>query len=554
MSLRFFHAIGASLLSRSPLCGGIRGAAYSGTFGAAPGTPLQQVSLAKLIVVWGNNATASNLHLMRQINAAKHGGAKLVVIDPRRVKVAEQAHLHLPVRPGTDVVLAWAIAVELERIGGLDQAFIADHVLGFDAFMAAARAYPPERAAEICDVSLDDIRTLAQWYRDASPAVIAWGNGLERNQNGGSGLRAIAALPALAGKFGVAGGGIVGGAGHAFPKTTDRLTRADFAVPQTRTINIIDVGSLLLDANLDPPLQALFVYNHNPLIVHPDQNRMKQGLAREDLFTVGIEVAMTDTMSYADVILPACTHFEHADLYAAYGQQYLQRAEPVIAPVGESLPNTEIFRRLAAKFGLSDPAFRESDAELMDEAVNLDDPRMQGLRASLLPLDRALKMEFAGNEPVLFRNIAPRTPSGKVELESAILGARYGASLPRYRPLTSAYPLTLITPASDKRITSTFGGLAANDEAPVLEMNPADAEARGLADGVPVKVWNELGQVFLHLHITAAVRRGVVSSEKGAWLRTSPNGQTVSALAPTHKADLAEGACYNDTRVEVAAH
>jgi anaerobic selenocysteine-containing dehydrogenase len=553
MSLRFFHKIGASLLSRSPLCGGIRSAAYAGTFGATPGTPLQQVSLAKLVIVWGNNATSCNLHLMRQINAAKRNGARLVVIDPRRVTVAEQAHLHLPVRPGTDVVLAWALAVELERIGGLDHAFIDEHVLGFDAYMEAARAYPPERAAEICGVPADDIRSLAQWYRDATPAVIAWGNGLERNQNGGSGLRAIAALPALAGKFGIAGGGLVGGAGHAFPKTPDRLTRTDFVPPQTRTINIIDVGKLLLDESLEPPLKALFVYNHNPLIVHPDQNRLKQGLAREDLFVVGIEVAMTDSMAYADVILPACTHFEHADLYAAYGQQYLQRAEPVIPPVGESLPNTEIFRRLAARFGFSDAAFRASDAELMDDALNLDDPRMQGIRASQLPLDRALSMEFLGEEPVLFQNVSPRTPSGKVELESATLDARYGAALPGYRPLASAYPLTLITPASDKRITSTFGGLAVNDSTPPLEMNPADAAARGLADGSVVKVWNELGQVFLPLRVTDAVRSGVVSSEKGAWLRTSRNGQTVSALAPTHKADLADGACYNDTRVEVAA-
>jgi anaerobic selenocysteine-containing dehydrogenase len=552
MSLRFFHKIGASRLSRNPLCGGIRGAAYAGTFGATPGTPLQQVSLAKLVIVWGNNATSCNLHLMRQINAAKRDGAKLVVIDPRRVKVAEQAHLHLPVRPGTDVVLAWALAVELERIGALDHAFIDKHVLGFDAYMDCARAFPPERAAETCGVAVEDIRTLARWYHEAAPAVIAWGNGLERNQNGGSGLRAIAALPALAGKFGVAGGGLVGGAGHAFPKTLDRLTRSDFVPPQTRTINIIDVGKLLLDEGLDPPLKALFVYNHNPLVVHPDQNRLKQGLAREDLFMVGIEVAMTDSMAYADIVLPACTHFEHADIYAAYGQQYLQRADAVIPPVGESLPNTDIFRRLAARFGFSDAAFSETDADLMDDALDPDDSRMQGIRASQVPLDRAIRMEFFGQEPILFQNVSPQTPSGKIELQSAMLGARFGAALPQFRPLVSPFPLTLITPASDKRITSTFGGLAANDDSPALEMNPADAAARGLVDGSSVKVWNDLGQVFLTLRISTAVRSGVVSSEKGAWLRTSRNGQTVSALAPTHKADLADGACYNDSRVEVA--
>src|SRR6267154_1297334 len=261
MSLRFFHGLGASLLSRNPLCGGIRSAAYAGTFGATPGTPLQQVALAQLIIVWGNNASACNLHLMRQINAAKRQGARLVVIDPRRTQVAEQAHLILPVRPGTDVVLAWAMAVELERRGGLDRRFIEGNVLGFDDFMRAARAYPPVRAAEICGVGLDDVRTLARWYKESTPAVIAWGNGLERNRNGGSGLRAIAALPALAGKFGVPGGGLVGGASHAFPKTLDRLTRPDLAPPGTRTINILDVAAAMLDEHLNPPIKAVFVYN-----------------------------------------------------------------------------------------------------------------------------------------------------------------------------------------------------------------------------------------------------------------------------------------------------
>ena len=552
MSLRFFHKLGATQLYRSALCGGIRTEAYTGMYGDCPGTPLQQASLAKLIIVWGNNATACNLHLMRQINAAKRDGAKLVVIDPRRTKVADQAHMYLAVRPGTDVVLAFALATELERQGGLDRAFIDKHVLGADAYMAVAREYPAERAAQICGVDADDIRRLAQWYREASPAVIAWGNGLERNQNGGSGIRAIAALPALAGKFGVAGGGLIAAAGKAFPTTDDTLTGTRFAAPGTRTINILDVANMLLDRTLDPPIQATFIYNHNPLIVHPDQNRMRRALARSDLFTVGIDIAMTDSMKYADVILPACSHFEYADIYAAYGQQYLQRAEPAIAPVGEALPNTEIFRRLAARFGFDEPAFTASDAELMDDALDRNDPRMRGLRPSQLPLDAALSMEYDGGEPVLFQNVWPTTPSGRIELESSDLGKRYGTPLPGFRPLASAFPLTLITPASDQRITSTFGGLAINDATPVLEMHPADAAGRQLADGTRVRVWNELGEVFLPLCVTNAVRPGVVCSEKGAWLRTSTNGQTVSALAPTHKADLAAGACFNDARVEVA--
>ncbi len=553
MSARFFHKLGATQLHRSALCGGIRSQAYAGMFGEAPGTPLQQASLAQLIIVWGNNATACNLHLMRQINMAKRNGAKLVVIDPRRIKAADQAHMFLAVRPGTDVVLAFGLACELERQGELDRAFIDAHVLGFEPYMAVAREYPAERAAEICGVAVEDLRLLAQWYREATPAVIAWGNGLERNQNGGSGIRAIAALPALAGKFGIAGGGLIAAAGNAYPTTSDSLMRPELAPVGTRTLNIIDVGSALLDAQLAPPIEAIFIYNHNPLIVHPDQNRMKRALSRVDLFTVGIDVAMTDSMQYADIVLPACSHFEYADIYAAYGQQYLQRAEPVIAPVAEALPNTEIFRRLAARFGYCGPEFTASDTELIDAAVDSADPRMRGFRGSELPLDAALSMEYEGGEPVLFRNVWPTTPSGRIELQSAMLARLYGAALPGFRPLGSSYPLTLITPASDKRITSTFGGLSFNATTPVLEMHPDDAAGRALADGALVRVWNELGEVYLPLCVTTAVRPGVVCSEKGAWLRTSKNGQTVSALAPTHKADIAAGACYNDTRVDVAA-
>ena len=552
MDLRFFHRMGASLLDRKPLCGGIRTEAWIGTYGTVTGIRPEQIEASRLIVAWGNNVTWSNLHITPLINKARRAGGKLVVVDPRRTKIAEQADLHLALRPGTDVVLAWAVAADLERRGALDRAFIAKWVSGFEEFMALARPWTIERAAETCGLAAADVARFAEWYATISPASITVGNGLERNRNGGSGIRAVFALPALAGKFGPEGGGLVNGASFAFPKTPQRLARPDLVPPGTRMLNIVDVGTHLTSGTLKPPLKALFIYNHNAVVVHPDQNRMRRGLSREDLFTVGIEVAMTDTMLYCDVVLPACTHFEHPDIFAAYGQHWLQRAEPVIPPQGEALSNMEIFRRLAARFGYTEPCFRASDTELMDDAIDPGDVRLGGVRPSQLPTDKALAMTVEGGDAVLFTNVFPKTESGKVELASPYLDKKYGARLPSYRTLSSTYPLTLISPASDQRITSTFGGTTPNAGIPPLEMHPDDARARNLQNGQSVRVWNELGEVRLPLKITDDVPRGVVSSLKGAWFTTTNNLQTVSALAPATHADICEGACYNDARVDVA--
>jgi anaerobic selenocysteine-containing dehydrogenase len=552
MDLRFFYRLGASRLSRRPLCGGVKEQAFFGTFGAVPLMRPEHVAQARLIIVWGNNVTVSQLHLVPLINQARQQGAKLVVVDPRRVQITRQADLHLALKPGTDVVLAWALAAELERSGGLDEAFIDQHVLGAEAFLDLARRWTPEAAARVCGVEAEQIRQLAHLYKTTSPAVICPGNGPERNQNGGSGLRAVFALPALAGKFGVIGGGLLGGASASFPKTLARLQGEEFVPPETRTLNIVTVGRDLLDPRLNPPIKGLFIYNHNPVIVHPDQNTMKQGLLREDLFTVVCDIVRTDSVLYADVVLPACSHFEYPDIYPAYGQHFLQRAAPVMPPLGESLPNTEIFRRLATRFGFTEPALQASDTELMDDALALDDPRLQGIRPSQLPLDGPILMQFNGGDAVLFKTTFPKTPSGKIELQSSHLEHAYGAPLPTYRPVESRYPLTLISPGSDKRTTSTFGGLRYSDEV-WLDMHPQDATARRLREGMAVRMWNELGEVHLRLRLTEDVPPGVVCALKGAWFRTSDNQQTVSALAPSHYADLCEGACYNDARVEVAA-
>ena len=555
MSLRFFHRLGATQLYRRALCGGVRSEAWAGTYGAVPGCPPEFAEQAKLNVVWGHNATATNLHLVRGIRRAKRAGGRLVVVDPLRTKIAEQADLHLQLLPGTDVLLAWSVAVELERSGSLDDAFIAAHVLGADEFMARAREWPAARAATVCALEESQILTFANWLAEAEPLVLAPGNGLERGRNGGSGIRAAIALPALLGKLGK-GNGIVLAASNAFPKTPARLQRADLLPAGTRTLTINDIGRHLAEDDIDPPLRALFIYNHNPIVVHPDQNRMRRGLARDDVFTVGNELTMTESMAHCDVVLPAATHFEYVDLYPSYGHHWLQRAEPVILPLGESLPNTEIFRRLAARFGFTEQCFAADDAALMDDAVDGADPRLGGIRPSEIPTRRALHMTGPDGQPlVLFDNVFPATPSGKIELRSAALAERWGAAaaLPAWRERQASYPLMLISPASDKRISSTLGDLAGSRAAPPLLMNPGDAALRSLGHGNQVRVWNDRGQVILHLAVTEAVRPGVVASEKGAWLMTSPSGQTISALVSADlKADLAEGACFNDTPVEVS--
>ena len=546
MSLRFFHKLGATQLYRRSMCGGVRSEAWAGTYGAVPGCPPEFAENAQLNVLWGNNATVTNLHVVRCVRQAKRKGGRLVVVDPLRTKIAEQADLHIAPLPGTDVLLAWALAAELERMGALDDEFIAAHVHGFEDFMAIARGWPLARAAAACGLEEAQIRQFAEWLAEADPLVFAPGNGLERGRNGGSSIRALIALPALLGRLGN-GSGIVLGASNAFPKTMMRLQRPDLAPPGMRILNLLDVGRHLAEDDIDPPLRAVFIYNHNPVVVHPDQNRMRRGLLREDVFSVGIDVAMTESMAHCDIVLPAATHFEYADLYASYGHHWLQRAEPVVPPVGESLPNTEIFRRLAARFGFDEPCFKASDAELMDAAVDLGD-----VRASQIPTDGALQMKGKDGRPlVLFENVFPATPSGKIELKSETLAKRWGdaALLPSWRARPASYPLMLISPASDQRITSTLGFAGRH---PRLMMHPRDAASRGLVHDCDVRVWNERGEVVLPLDITDDVPPGVVASEKGAWLATSRTGQTISALVSAEmRADIAEGACFNDTLVDV---
>lgn len=555
MDRRFFHKLGASLVDRGPLCGAVRGAAYSSLFGAAPGMPPEQAAHADLVIVVGNNVTVSNLHFARAIKAARRKGAKLIVIDPKRTKIAAQADLFLQIKPGTDVVFFLALAAELERREAFDRDFIAQWVEGFEAYMTEARKLGFAEACALSGLPEAEVERFLELYTAAERVALSVGNGPERGHSGGSSIRAAMALQALTGNFGRLGAGVFAKPGFAFPATPAKLQRPDLVPEGTRTLNIVDIPRHILNDDIDPPIRALFLYNHNAVCTHPDQNRLRAALAREDLFIVGCDVEMNDSMGYADVILPAATHFEFDDIYSAYGQAYLQRAEAVIPPVGDSLPNTEIFRRLAARFGFEDPIFKASDAELMDDAFDATDPRLGGLRPSELPLDGALPMTSGADdeELVMCKSVTPATASGKIELFSQDLETRFGYGVPRYEEVAANYPLALITPSSSKRTNATFGGHAESQGPERLEIHPSDAAAREIAQGARVKVWNDLGAVVLVAEISEDVQPGVLYSPKGTWLATSETGQTVNALISADlKTDIMEGACYNDTYVEVA--
>ncbi len=553
MASRFFNELGASQLDRGPLCAGTGSRAYDSLYGATPGMAPEQAQHSDLIVVWGNNVTVSNLHFMREINKAKQQGAKLVVIDPKRIVAASKADLHLPVYPGSDVVLAMALAAELERRDALDMAFIEQWATGFDAYMQQARQYSVADVEHLCRISADQFHEFADLYANASKVSVSAGVGLERTRNGGASTRAAYALQVLTGNHGRLGAGIIGRCGMLAPKTPERLEQNRRIKADTRTINIIEVGKKLLDENMKIPLKAVVIYNHNPIAVHPDQANMIKALQQEDLFSVGIDLVMTDSMAMCDVILPAASHFEFHDIYGAYGHNYIQRAEPVIPCVGESLPNTEIFRRLAAKFGYNEDAFKASDSELIDAAMDPSHGVFNGQPPSQMPTDKAIAMTTAdGQDAILCDTVMPNTHDGKIHLYDAQLEAEYGCGVPSYRETQRPLPLVLITPSSDKRTNSTFGHHADSQGQEELEINPLDAKARELTDGDKIVAWNDLAEVTLMVRVSNDVQPGVVYSPKGTWCCTSDTGLTANALIPVDtRTDIASGAVYNDTFIDV---
>lgn len=536
----FFRRLGASRLART-VCAAPTGVANMTLYGKMASVVYDDYPEARLILIWGANPAASGIHLMPYLKQARDSGATLVVIDPRATTVARQADIHLALRPGTDVVVALAIHRHLFESGAADDAFLAAHSTGSERLRAKAAEWTFERAGAVSGLAPAVLERVARLYAESSPALVKCGWGLERNRNGGNAAMAVMALPAVGGKFGVRGGGYSMSNSASWGLSRTWVTDAE---PATRVVNMNRIGRLLTEPE-GAPVQGLFVYNCNPAVTLPDQQRVLAGLAREDLFTVVFDQVLTDTAVYADVILPATTFFEHYDVAKAYGPLTMHLVRPVIEPVAESRPNADVFAALIERVGLA------ADG---DPAGELD--QMLGIMAALGPPGTELGDSGHATpphegRPVQFVDVLPNTPDHKVSLWSDALDREAPDGLYAFvaDPATEAYPLALISPASERTISSTLGEL---DRPPVrLEMHPDDAAQRDIDDGDEVRVVNELGTLECAVKLTGLVRPGTVSFPKGVWRRHTGNGLTSNALITDALTDLGGGACFNDARVEV---
>lgn len=540
---KLWRRYGTSNLART-VCAAPTGAANMALYGKMASVTYQDFPEASLIVLWGVNPGASGIHLMPYLKEARQRGAKLVVIDPRSTTVARAADIHLPVLAGTDVVVALALHRYLFETGAADKAFLAAHTRNADTLRKRAEPWTIERAAAVAGIDAGALREVAALYATCSPALVKCGWGLERNRNGGSAAMAVMALPAVGGKFGVRGGGYTM-SNSASWKIERPWIGAD--EPPTRVVNMNHLGRALTEYR-DPPVKVLFVYNCNPAATVPDQRRILRGLEREDLFTVVFEQVMTDTAFYADVILPATTFLEGYDFARAYGPLHLELGRPVIDAAGESRSNADVFGELCARLGVLEEGEPTGELDLMLHMLD----HLPGSIGADLRAGKSAAPPF-GVAPIQFVDVFPNTPDRKVDLCPEDLDASAPCGLYGFQPdpATEQYPLALISPSSDRTISSTLGELPRPDVK--LLMHPDDAASRGLANGDMVRIFNELGEVQCPLTVAPSIRPGVVSLPKGIWRRSTRNGETGTALVPDTLTDIGGGACFNDARVQVAS-
>lgn len=560
MDRRFFHRIGASLLART-ICAAAGTEGWRHTYGDRMGPSPTEAEHARLVLLWGTNTLTSNPHLWPALRRARENGARLIAIDPIRTRTAAQCDEHVPIRPGTDAALALGIMHVLFRDDLHNADYLESHTVGWRALEERSVEWTPERVSSITGIPTATIERLAHLYGTTSPSLIRLNYGLQRHAGGGMAVRAIAVLPAITGAWTELGGGATLSTSGAFRFDYPALERPDWIPPGTRTINMIRLGEALTQSDAGvggPPVKALVVYNSNPAAVAPDLTKVRAGLERENLFTVVLEHFQTDTADYADWILPATTQLEHWDIHFAYGHLYVTLNQPSIEPLGESLPNSEIFRRLAARMGLDDPAFGDSDKELIRQALDLDEPTLEGITFEKLVEKGYMRLNLP--DPFIPYGEAGslRTPSGRIEIFSETLEAMGFDGLPCYiapEETGGAYPLTLLSPPEHPLLNSTFANvprLAAAAGRPTVLINELDAARRGIGDGSDTRIWNDRGDFVASAVVTDAVSPGVIASYGVRWAKNSPEGKTVNDTTSQRETDLGGGAVFYDNAVEIA--
>jgi anaerobic selenocysteine-containing dehydrogenase len=550
MDRRFFHRLGASRLDRT-ICSSAGGAGLIDALGFKYGTEPEQFKRSKLIIAWGANVLGTNVHLWPFIVEARRNGARFYTIDPRRNRTGAAADKHFFINPGSDTALALGMMHVIVGEKLYDPDYIARHTTGFAELAGKVKEYPPERAAALTGIPKDDIVALAREYAATRPAAIRLNYGVQRSERGAMAVRAIALLPALTGSWKELGGGLQLSTSQAFHLNKAGLERADLQWRalgrEARILNMSLLGQALTDAG-DPPVKALVVYNSNPAAIAPNQNAVRRGLQRADLFTVVLEQFQNDTADYADLVLPATTFLEHTDLYLAYGHYYLQLARPALAPPGETKSNVEVFRALAQRMGFDDPCFADSDDDMIRTLLDSEHPFVRGITLQDLERERFVRLRVAP-----FANGGFGTPSGKCEFHAETIEytppveSRFGDENLRAR-----FPLELISPKHDDSMNSTFGNRPENDAATAtVHIEAADAAARGIVTGDQVRVYNDRGACLLRAQVDGVVRQGVVCVPSVRWARMAADHHSVNALTSERLTDKGGGPTLYSCLVQV---
>ncbi|MBF2714420.1 molybdopterin-dependent oxidoreductase [Agrobacterium vitis] len=580
-----FNKLGASVSERT-FCDSGSCTAYMMTIGHTPGVDPESFVHSKYIILWACNTLSTNSHHWPFIEEARKRGAKLVVIDPVRTRTARLADWHIPIRPGTDGALAMAMMHVIITENLVDRDYVDKHTLGYDELVERVAKYTPEFASLETGIPVDDILKLAREYATTPAAVVRIGVAVERHAGGGQTVRAIACLPALIGAWKHVGGGLLQLPIWAFPVNWGGLMRPDLQPEKMRVINSWRLGQALTGAlELDPPIRALFVYNANPMAMVTEQEKLEQGLGREDLFTVVSEHFITDTARYADILLPATTQLEQKDIMFSWGHLYLSYNNPAIEPLGEAVSNTEMFRRLASALDIDDPFFFRSDDEMIEASMDWASPVLEGITLDQLKQSGYMRLNMpAADRWAPHRDGNFPTPTGKCEFKSTLADGGnfvaplfrqgYGGDqsgeavdpLPHYiRPnespathpvLAQQYPLSLISPKSHAFLNSNYGNLPAQiaqagEEQAVL-LHPDDASERGIIAGAPIRVFNDRGMFEAFATLSPDVMRGVVVAPSGYWQRSNRKGATVHAVTPPAYADLGRAPTFSDALVQVA--